>query len=81
MFHFELNELEDFCQDEFENDLYVTCRITIHVLQQNKIEMRKPLNLCYVKATTHQHATEKKGFPHDHYNTRYEIPSIPDSLR
>lgn len=57
------------------------CRITIHVLQRNKIEMRKPLNLCYVKATTHQHSTEKKGFPHDHYNTRYEIPSIPDSLR
>lgn len=46
-----------------------------------KIEMRKPLNLCYVKATTHQHATEKKGFPHDHYNTRYEIPYISDSLR
>ena len=61
--------------------LYSYCRITIHVLQRNKIEMRKPLNLCYVKATTHQHATEKKGFPHDHYNTRYEIPSIPDSLR
>lgn len=43
--------------------------------------MRNPLNLCYVKATTHQHATEKKGFPHDYYNTRYEIPSISDSLR
>ena len=27
MFHFELNELEDFCQDEFENDLYVTVRV------------------------------------------------------
>lgn len=27
MFHFELNELEDFCQDEFENDLYVTVQV------------------------------------------------------
>lgn len=40
------------------------------------------LNLCYVKATKHQHSTkERKGFPHGYYNTRYEISSIPDSLR